>query len=566
MLKNISLLYVEDDIDIVEEISYFLNKRVKNLYVANDGKEGLELFEKYNPQIIITDIQMPKLNGLEMSAKIREKNKDIPIVVTSAYNDNNFLNRSIELGINGYITKPVSLSKLIDVLEKVLEPSLLKSKLIEKNRELEEFNSNLNSLVEEKTRKIEFMYRHDTLTSLYNTISLKEELKKREFGYIFLLDIANFSYINKQYGKAFGDKVLVEISKLLLKHCNDNISLFKVESDNFVFLSKNIDKNEAKAFCRQLHGFFDNIELKVEQIPVNIAFNIGISSLESEDEAMILAEYALDLAKKIGARFYFFYDEKNDFISKDKESIKWLEITKNMLDNEKIVPYFQPIMDVKTNQINKYEVLVRGIHNNEIISPYFFLESALKLGLISSVTRIMINKSFAFFQNYNYNFSLNITERDLYEGYLCEFLDIKLKKYKIEPSRVTLEILESVTTAFHHKNIIGEILRLKKMGLKIAVDDFGTENANFSRLMDINFDYIKLDGVFIRDIDKSEKLQMIVKSIIRLASALGVKTIAEYVENESIFEVVKKCGVDYIQGYYLGKPSNILLENTDIMQ
>ncbi len=559
MLKDICLLYVEDDKDIVEEIAYFLNKRVKKLYIANDGEEGLELFEKHNPEIVVTDIQMPRLNGLEMSAKIREKNREVPIVVTSAYNDNNFLSRSIELGINGYLTKPVNLANMIDTLKKVLEPSLLRTALIEKNRALEELNTNLDSLVQKKTKDLEFLYRHDTLTSLYNMVSLQEDMKKDVYSYVVLLDIVNFSYINKQYGKKFGDKTLIQVSKLLLKHCSEYISLYRAESDRFIFLLKDTNESETKAFCRQLHSFFDNIEFQIEHTPVNIALNIGVSSFESRSEALVQAEYALEIAKEMGARFYFFYDAKNSMILKNRELIKWLNITKEMIENEDIIPYFQPILEVKSDKIQKYEVLARGVYNGEIISPYFFLGSAMRLGLISSVTRIIINKSFAFFEKNNYEFSINIAERDLHERYLCEFLEIKLKKYSIEPSRVTLEILESVTTTLHHDRIMDEILKLKKMGFKIAVDDFGTENANFSRLMEIDFDYIKFDGVFIRGIDKNEKLQMIVKSIVQLANALGIETVAEYVENQSIYKIVKDCGVSYMQGYYLGKPDDKLL-------
>ena len=92
------------------------------------------------------------------------------------------------------------------------------------------------------------------------------------------------------------------------------------------------------------------------------------------------------------------------------------------------------------------------------------------------------------------------------------------------------------------------------LGIKIAIDDFGTENANFSRLMLVNFDYLKLDGIFIRDLNKNEKQQKIVKSVVQLAKVLGVQTVAEYVENKEIYEKAKECGIDFMQGYYFGKP------------
>ena len=561
MLKEITLLYVEDDADIAEEIAFFLRKRVKKLLVAEDGVEGLSLFLKYHPDLIITDIQMPRMNGLDMGQKIREIDKDVPIIVTSAYNDTSFLNRSIELGIGGYITKPVNLAKMMEVVEKTLEPQRLKRELEKRNSALEEMNENLDAIVQKKTQDLEFLYHHDSLTSLKNILALLEDIKENEYDYLILLDIANFSYINKQYGKEFGDRVLVSASKLLKKHTNNLITLYKIESDRFVFLIKDMTRERVKEFCVQIHSFFDTQKLKIESISLGISFNIGIASFEQKERVMVHAEYALDIAKDIGARFYFFYNEDDELIQKNKSMIKWLNITKEMIEEEKIVPYFQPILDIRTNKITKFEVLARGIYKNEIIIPAYFIEPATRLGLISSITKMMIQKSFEAFQHNRYEFSINISERDLYEDYLYEYLQIRAQEYKIEPSRVTLEILENITTCMHHKSIFNQLSKIKNLGFQIAIDDFGTENANFSRLMDIEFDYIKLDGTFIRKLSDNKKQQLIVRSIVELAKVLGVKTVAEFVEDEAICLAAKECGIDYMQGYYLGVPSETLHDN-----
>jgi len=558
MLEDITLLYVEDDSDIAEEIAFFLKKRVKKLLLAKDGKEGLDLFFRHCIDIVITDIQMPGMNGLEMSQKIRENNNDVPIIVTSAYNDTDFLNRSIELGIGGYITKPVNLAKMIDVLEKVLEPQRLKKELEKRNTVLEDINENLDLIIQKKTEDLSFLYYHDTLTALKNIVALLEDIKSHEYNYLLLLDIANFSYINKQYGKEFGDKVISAVAKLLQKHTKEIISLYKIESDRFVFLLKEMNRDEVKEFCGQIHSFFDAHKLDIEGVSLGVAFNIGVASFEFKDRVMVHAEYALDIAKEIGARFYFFYSENDELIQKNKSMIKWLNITKEMVENEQIMPYYQPILDTKTNKITKFEVLARAYYNGEVIVPAYFIEPATRLGIISSITKMMIHKSFDSFKDNSYEFSINISERDLYEDYLYDYLKIRSEEYAIEPSRVTLEILENITTCIHHKSIFNQLSKLKEFGFKIAIDDFGTENANFARLMDIEFDYIKLDGTFIQNLHKNKKQQLVVRSIVELAKVLGVKTIAEFVEDEAICLAVQECGVDYLQGYYLGMPSEIL--------
>jgi EAL domain-containing protein (putative c-di-GMP-specific phosphodiesterase class I) len=320
-------------------------------------------------------------------------------------------------------------------------------------------------------------------------------------------------------------------------------------------------QEDAEEFCEQIQSFFDTKKFEVNDIPIGIAFNIGIASAKAGKDVLIQAEYALDIAKQLGARYYAFYNEEDESIQQNKQMIEWLNITKEMIEGDMIVPYFQPILESKTNKIIKFEVLARGIYKDQVIVPFYFIEPATRLGLISSITRIMIQKSFKHFSKNSFEFSLNISERDLHEDYLYEYLKERSKDFNIDPSRVTLEVLESVTTGLHHEEITEQINKIKSLGFKVAIDDFGTENANFSRLMHINFDYIKLDGTFMKDIDKSQRQQLIVKSIVELARVLGIETIAEFIENETICHIARDCGVDMLQGYYLGKPSATLIDN-----
>jgi len=561
MLDAITLLYVEDDQDISEEIAFFLKRRVKKLLLAQDGEEGLALYVKHHPDIVVTDIQMPRMNGLEMSTKIRDLDKEVPIVIISAYNDTSFLNQSIELGIGGYITKPVNLAKMVEVIHKAMEPYLLKKELQKRNLALQQMNKNLDTIIQQKTQDLKFLYHHDTLTSLKNIVSLLEDINKKEYTYLLLLDIANFAYINKQYGKEFGDRVLIEAAQLLNLHINEKITLYKVESDRFVFLLEDMQSKSVVELCEQIHSFFDTHKIEIDKISLGISFNIGVASFEHKDRVLVHAEYALDISKDRGARFYFFYNENDSLIQKNKSMIKWLNITKEMIEEENIIAYYQPILDVKSNRITKFEVLARGVYNSEVIPPIFFIEPATRLGLITSITKVMIHQSFHFFRKNDYEFSINISERDLYEDYLYDYLQLRVKEYGIKPSRVTLEILENITVCIHQTTVFEQLKKLKSLGFKIAIDDFGTENANFARLMDIEFDYIKLDGIFIQKLHENKKQQLIVRSIVGLAKVLGVKTIAEFVEDEAVCLAAKECGVDYMQGYYFGKPSEKLKEN-----
>ncbi len=147
---DISVLYVEDEVDIAEEIRFFLKPRVKTLFFAKDGQDALELYEQEKPDMIITDIQMPHINGLEMIQTIRKNNSNIPVLITSAYNDSEYLMKSLDLGVDAYLLKPTNLSELYQRLKKLAQPILLQRELLQSNKYLEELNHSLEDKIEQE--------------------------------------------------------------------------------------------------------------------------------------------------------------------------------------------------------------------------------------------------------------------------------------------------------------------------------------------------------------------------------------------------------------------------------
>jgi len=554
ILSNYTILYVEDNKEISEEIVFFLRGVVKNIYIAYNGQEGAELYEKHNPDIVITDIQMPIMNGIEMIKTIRSKSeKNTPIIITTAFNEAHHLIEAINMGVDYYIMKPLNLKELLKNLRKTVEPLELKKEILSTNKQLKEMNSNLDELVKKKVKEIEYLYNHDPLTGIENFMRLSEEIESGKYKYILLLDISNFSIINKQYGKIFSNKILKETAIELNNNARPEVHLFKSDSDRFVFLSKETSLEKIEQFAQQIISYFDTKPLSVDGINVEISFALGIAKITDKYFPLLNAEYALESGKTLGSRYYYFYDESSEEIRKSKEMIKWLNITRELIQQDKIEPYYQPILDIQTGKIDKYEVLARGNYEGEILSPCLFLGHAQKLGLISSLTKIMINKSFHYFSETDFSFSINITQRDLLDKYFIEFLKSRLEKYNINPSKVTFEILENISITQQQTLLIERLNSLKRIGFKIAIDDFGVENSNFSRLVEIDFDYIKLDAVFIKNLEVNQKDRLVVSAIVSLANTLGVKTIAEFVESSTIYDLVKECGVNFAQGYYIGK-------------
>ena len=532
-----SILLFQDNISKRDRIVSFLEYNVKTLYSVEKYQDAQALFLEKKPNIILADIASK--DALQLLQNIREFDDDIPIILIVQKQHIADLAPFLELDIDAYWSESSDFAQILKILKKVIKPMELEWKLLEKNR-----------------------YMYDALTGLPNFLKMDQEIESKRYSHILLLDISNFSTVNKQYGKSFSNKILKAIAQELLNHTTTKISLFKAESDRFVFLSQEEDPAKIEMFCQQIVGFFDTQTIKVEDLFINISFSIGIARIIDKEFSLVNAEYALEFGKGLGSRYYYFFDNDAKNIQKEKDVIKWLSVTKDMLENNQIEPYYQPIVEIATGKIVKYEVLARGDYKGQLYSPYQFLGSAERMGLISSLTRMIVNKSFAYFEGTDNCFSINLTQRDLLDKYLISFLEQKLSIYKIEPSQVTFEILENVTSAEYVDILIKQIKDLKALGFEIAIDDFGIENSTFSRLLDIDFDYLKIDAAFIKNLeDASKKDRVIVSAIVGMAKGLGIPTIAEFVKNKEILEIVKEMGVDMAQGEYFGQPEKITLKH-----
>ena len=546
--KKLKLLYVEDSKEMRDVVLEFLSFFFENVCVGVDGEDGLTQAKENNFDIIITDVKMPKRSGLEMIEEIKKFNDKVSILVLSAFNEPEYFMQSIKYNVDGYLLKPFDHKQFLSMLLKVTQK-------IENEKELLSYHENLEQLVEEKTREIEHRCLHEYYTDLPNAVMLQDDLMAQEYHHMLLLDISHFSVLNKEYGKEFANHVIIRTARILEKHIHQKAKLYKTESDRFAILIKDASLKDIYLYCDQLVSFFDTKNIQVDDSEIHITFNIGVDIIRADvSETLINCEYALDKSKELGSRHYEIYNENNAAFVDEKEAIKWLRLTRELILNEAIEPYFQPIENVKTGEIYKYEALARGIYKGEVIAPFYFIKPAEKLGLATSITRIMINKSFAFFSDKTESFSINLTERDLLEGYLIKFLKEKQKQFHIEAKRVTFEILENITVAKNSKKITKKLNLLREMGFKVAVDDFGIENSNFSRLLEINLDFIKIDGIFIKDLKQNERNRTITRAIVNLAKTLNIQTVAEYVEDEEIHQIIKECGIDFAQGYHIGKP------------
>jgi PAS domain S-box-containing protein/diguanylate cyclase (GGDEF)-like protein len=408
-----------------------------------------------------------------------------------------------------------------------------------------------------KSVELEKSLREDFLTKEGNRFKLLEDIKKSKKPSLALLDVNRFGEINDFYGYEIGDEVLRIISKEFRKFMGNKYSLYRIYSDEFAILADNEDREHFIRFVKLITDWISSTPLLIKGKEIYIQMSFSLSFEEKNNlkkTANIIKRYA-----KVNKDIHV-YDKKLEIEKVYEKNIMWTKKLKKAFESDSIVPYYQAIYNLKTDKIEKYEALVRLIDEDGIaISPYYFLDIAKKSKQYLKLTKQVVKKSFEYFKDKDYEFSINLTFEDIKSKNISSFVIEMIKEYNIA-SRVVFEIVESegIEDFTQVNNFIDTV---RTLGCKIAIDDFGSGYSNFEYLIKLNADYIKIDGSLIKDILINKSNEEIVVTIIDFAKRQGFKTIAEFVSNKEIFNKVRELGIDYVQGYYISEPKpEILLE------
>jgi len=233
---------------------------------------------------------------------------------------------------------------------------------------------------------------------------------------------------------------------------------------------------------------------------------------------------------------------------------------KSALKNDRIFPYFQPIFDNKTKKIYKYESLIRMVkEDGSMVYPGpYFLDIAKKGKLYPQITKVLVEKVFSKIRESGQEFSMNLSSLDIEDPHMSAFLLNAIKKNADIADKLIVELLEDKDTQ-DYEVVKSFITISKKYGIKIAIDDFGSGYSNFMRILEFEPDIIKIDGSLIEDIATSKLARNTVEMIKIFADKVGALTVAEYIENEEIYDIVNEIGIDFSQGYYIGKAEKELV-------
>ena len=405
-------------------------------------------------------------------------------------------------------------------------------------------------------KKIKFQTT-DHMTQLPNRQKLIEDLNADGDLKLAIINVEKFKEINEYYGFDIGDRLLVELSSILLKHLAAyQTRVYKLPGDEFAILvDDKTSKEDFKKLILSTLNSIRNFDFEIEENKFNIR---AISGASMQKNYFINAEMATNHAKYINEELVFF-DENLDIKDQLVNNVKWTSKIKQAIEDDRIVVFAQPIVCNETQETKKYECLVRMIDTDgSIISPAQFLTIAKRSRLYPDITKIVVTKAIEYFKNSDDRFSINLTLEDILNPEIVTFLTEKINKYDGIGNRIIIEIVEDEGIE-NYDEVSAFIENMKFLGCKIAIDDFGTGYSNFDYLMKLNVDFIKIDGSIIKHIDHDNNAKVVTELIVDFAKRLHIKTIGEFVYNEEILEVVKTMGIDYSQGYYLGKPEQILV-------
>jgi diguanylate cyclase (GGDEF)-like protein/PAS domain S-box-containing protein len=409
---------------------------------------------------------------------------------------------------------------------------------------------------------------HDALTGMFNRRRFEEELTEyvdhaaryKEEGAVLLLDLDRFKDVNDTYGHKAGDIVIREAGRILAERIRKSDVVARLGGDEFAVLLKKAGREEAAAVARAVVEALRATQVRLETKDVTVTTSIGIATFGDDEpvveELMVCADLAMYVAKDGGGNRYEFASGGSEQLAGMQARLSAIDEIRRALDDEdRFVLYCQPIYDLRNERVSQYELLIRlRGDDGELVPPAAFIPTAERFGLIQEIDRLVIRRAIELLQVHRgLRLEVNLSGRSIVDPDLPDFIERRIAEAGIDPSGLVFEITETAAIA-NMQEARAFADRLTALGCRFALDDFGAGFSSFYYLKYLPLDYLKIDGDFVRGLTTSSVDQAVVKSMVDIARALGLATIAEFVEAAETAQLLQAKGVDYSQGYYHGVP------------
>lgn len=421
------------------------------------------------------------------------------------------------------------------------------------------------------------MAEHDGLTGLYNRSFFQNELERvvaraarggQQSHALLYIDLDNFKYINDTLGHAAGDKLLIEVASILNKRARKSDLIARLGGDEFTVLLYNTDQDQSGQVAESFRNALSSYQFRHGQERVDVGCSIGVAPIgagaRTAEEVLSRADFACHLAKRGGRnRVHVFSAADEDHVATMAIDMGWSRRIKEAIEHSRFALACQPIVHIASGEVEAYEVLIRlQGERNELILPGGFLPSAERFGLAVEIDKWVVRNAIETLAIQRrrlptLRYSINLSGQTLTDHGVCDLILAWLEKTEVDPAALTFEVTETVAIA-DMTRAESFLSRLQKIGCRTALDDFGSGLSSFAYLKDLPVDEIKIDGRFVKNLATNPVDQAIVKAMNDIAHALGKRTVAEFVENEDSLRLLAQYGVDYAQGYHLGRPDVVL--------
>lgn len=423
--------------------------------------------------------------------------------------------------------------------------------------------------------RLSYIAEHDTLTNLYNrrrfheefSRIIKESIRYDRTGALMFIDLDHFKIINDTNGHIIGDTLLQKVAESMRNATRNSDLLARLGGDEFALVLPETTGDDALRVSNKIMHNINRIDIPSIDKNYKTSVSIGITLFPDHgttaQELIGNADIAMYQAKQHGRGIAHMFSINEHAREKLTERIEWKQKISDALTNDDLILQFQPIVNIRDNSISHYEVLVRIVDENmELIPPNAFIPQAEQSGQVTYIDRWVIKQSIKKISEINslghrISLSINLSGRVIDDTDLLPFIKDSIRKYNIDPSQLIFEVTETAAVAD-----IGSARRLmteiSSLGCLFSLDDFGVGFSSFYYLKQLPVDYVKIDGAFIHNIVEDPADQLFVKALQEVASGLGKKTIAEYVENQHIMNLLREYNIDYAQGHHIGTPSSVI--------
>ena len=533
--KNVTILIADDEPTNRLIAKTALKKEGYKLIEATNGYEAVELTKKHHPDVILMDAIMPEIDGFEAIKQIKKIHElqNIPILMITALDSKDNKVKAFESGANDYLNKPLDMKELV-----------LRVRSFVKMRYL--YLQNLKA-------RIDFTY------NIPNLQALRDRLETSINPAGIFLQIKEFESVVYLYGLE-GSKIIVkDLLNKINKFCLiENITVYTIAEDKFVIFWDNEDykysMENIEKYTKKLHKTINNSSFGNKLFNNNLKFNLAINTIK--DNFIQIGILILKEAMKQNKSYLVADHIYKELLNNVEKSMNMITYIDKAIQENKVVPVYQPILDAKTKTIKKYECLVRiKKDDGKLLSPFHFLDVSKQSEQYDTITKTMISKTFEFMKDKDFEFSINLSSIDIENKELLHFLFNKLSHYNFH-NRLIIELLED-EIIHNFDEVLKFIKHMKKLGVRIAIDDYGSGYSNLERIFQFEPDFIKIDGSIIKGICEDHKKLAIAKSAVYLAKEIGVKTVAEFVYTKEIYDKCLEIDIDFLQGYYIDEPREL---------